>query len=162
MLWGYLVQLAIQLCLQWQCAIKTPNFHEYIFESSVKLTDAWVLHLLSYRLLVAGLEGNSLLCYYCYQWMFDYICCLNLEYCLCLFFTSQACLFSACCLWIATYFPLFCGITVFVVVCQLCHCWLLIHLGFLCLACLAELDHFLTLQNTCTTYFVINCSTTNA
>ena len=39
----------------------------------------------------------------------------------------------------------------------LCCSWLLRHLGFLCLACLVKLDHFLSIQRT-HTFFVYNCA----
>ena len=45
-----------------------------------------------------GLEWNSFIFYYCYQWMLDYLNYLNLECWLCLRCTFQACLLPVFCL----------------------------------------------------------------
>ena len=158
-----LVWFAIWLCLQWKCAIETPNSHEHIF-CILCVTVLWILHLPSYQLLIAGMQGNSLFCSYCYQWPLDYLHYLNLEYCLCLYCTFQSYLFPGCCLCIATYFLSYYGFGLFVFVCPLCCSWLLIYLGSLCLACLTELDHFLVLLKApqFLFIFVINCYATNA
>ena len=100
----------------------------------------WFLYLLFCQLLFGCLELNSLFCYYCYQWLLDYLFYLDLQCQLCLHYTFGTFLPPVFCLCIAPHLLFYC-------VCRSIVLQLILrHLGLLCLTYLAKPNHSMALQ----------------